>query len=316
MSKQNITAWLFEGGMVGIPSRLLGMMEPLGLNFDDLGKIIYLLYCGTDQIKRNDRYAQEAARTLHSKGLIHWFTDTDTVDFSPMFDKISASLGETPQYLAEERSSFTSSELNYAQLIKKLEQSLGVFPTMRDKQNIQEAVQRYNWSYDLMYDIYTVYYKEHRKAYEFGFFCKMAYGAQVRDKESFQNFVQGLNTTVYKTTEVLRMLGQKGYPTEPQKELYLKWTAQWKFSHEMVMQAVEETNSARNPSFKYMDAVLKEWMEKGITTPEALDKERKRQEQERAVGRKQADSRGGRKAQSTVPQKFKPEGRDLSFLEK
>ena len=50
MSKQNITAWFFEGGTVSIPSRLLGLMEPLGLNFEDLGKMLYLLYCGTDQI--------------------------------------------------------------------------------------------------------------------------------------------------------------------------------------------------------------------------------------------------------------------------
>ena len=63
MSKQNITAWFFEGGTVSIPSRLLGLMEPLGLNFEDLGKMLYLLYCGTDQIKSNDHYALEAART-------------------------------------------------------------------------------------------------------------------------------------------------------------------------------------------------------------------------------------------------------------
>lgn len=78
---------------MGIPRRLLGLMEPLGLTFEDLGKMLYLLYCGSDQIKSNDRYAVEAARALHSKGLIHWYTDTESVDFSPMFVKISANLG-------------------------------------------------------------------------------------------------------------------------------------------------------------------------------------------------------------------------------
>lgn len=70
LHKQNLTAWFFEGGNVGIPRRLLGLMEPLGLTFEDLGKMLYLLYCGSDQIKSNDRYAVEAARALHSKGLI------------------------------------------------------------------------------------------------------------------------------------------------------------------------------------------------------------------------------------------------------
>lgn len=310
LQKQNLTAWFFEGGAVSVPSRLLGLMEPLGLTFEDLGKILYLLYCGPDQIKNHDRYAVEAARTLHGKGLIHWFTDTETVDFSPMFDKISANLGETPQYVVGEDSNFTASELNYAQLVKKLEKTLGNYLNLRDKQNIQEVVQRYAWSYDLVYEIYALYYRQHRKAYDFNFFCQMAYGAQVRDKESFQRFAEKLNTTTYKTTEVLRKLGQQGYPTEPQKEMYFKWTAQWKFSHAMVMEAVEETTSARNPSFKYMDAVLKEWQERGITTPEALEESKRQQEKEK-VGRKTV-----RRSKNTVPQKFKPEGRDLSFLEK
>ncbi|MBR4944784.1 MAG: DnaD domain protein [Peptococcaceae bacterium] len=310
MSKQNITAWFFEGGSISIPSRLLGLMEPLGLSFEDMGKIVYLLYCGTTQIKSGDRYAVEAARTLHSKGLIHWFTDTETVDFSPMFDKISASLGEQPRYMAEETESYNSSELNYAQLIKKLEQTLAVFLTMRDKQNIQEAVQRYNWSYDLLYDIYVKYYRDHRKEYEFGFFCRMAYGAQVRDKKSFQAFVDGLNTTVYKTTEVLRKLGKKNSPSEPQKEMYLKWSATWKFTHEMILLAVDETTSADNPSFNYLDAVLKEWAEKGITTPETLALEKQR------LDKSKAKPAAGTKKPSAAAQKFKPEGRDLSFLEK
>lgn len=311
MSKQNITAWFFEGGSISIPSRLLGLMEPLGLTFEDMGKIMYLLYCGTTQIKNNDRYAVEAARTLHSKGLIHWFTDTETVDFSPMFDKISVSLGEQPGYMAEDTESYSTSELNYAQLVKKLEQTLAVFLTMRDKQNIQEAVQRYNWSYDLVYDIYVKYYRDHRKEYEFGFFCRMAYGAQVRDKKSFQAFVDGLNSTVYKTTEVLRKLGKKNSPSEPQKEMYLKWSASWKFTHEMILLAVDETTSADNPSFNYLDAVLKEWAEKGITTPEALAQEKQRLEKTKAK-----PATAGKKQNPAVTQKFKPEGRDLSFLEK
>ena len=55
MTKQNITAWFFEGGSISIPARLLGLMEPLGLTFEDMGKMMYLLYCGTGQIKNSDR---------------------------------------------------------------------------------------------------------------------------------------------------------------------------------------------------------------------------------------------------------------------
>ena len=57
LSKQNVTAWFFEGGNVCVPKRLFGLMEPLGLTFEDMGKMLYLLYCGSDQVKNHDRYA-------------------------------------------------------------------------------------------------------------------------------------------------------------------------------------------------------------------------------------------------------------------
>lgn len=311
LTKQNVTAWFFEGGSISIPNRMLGMMEQLHLSFDDIGKIIYLLYCGADQIKRSDKYAVEAARTLHEKGLIHWFTDTETVDFSPMFDKMSASLlGNEPLYVTEEAAKYTTSQLNYAQLIKKLEQTLGLFLTMRDKQNIQEAVQRYNWSYDLVYEIFVKHYRDHRKEYDFGFFCRMAYGANVRDEASFQNFAQDLDTVTSKMTAVLRKLGQKNsYPSEPEKELYRKWFYEWKFSHELIMLAVEETVGAQN-RLQYMDTVLSDWREQGITTAELVMQKKQRQVKEKA-DKKQTS----KEKKLIVKHKFQSDDLDLSFLE-
>jgi len=310
VTKQNITAWFLEGGSVTIPKHLLGLMEPLGLTFEDLGKMVYLLYCGTDQIKRNDRYAQDAARTLHAKGLIHWFTDTETVDFSPMFDKISMSLGETPQHLAQDRDAFSSAELNYAQVIKNIEKALGYFPNLQDKQMIQEAVQRYNWSYELVQELFILHYREHKKESNFRFFCQMAYGAQVTDIASLKSFVAGLDTITYKTKEVLRRLGKRNNPSEPQKELYLKWSAQWKFTHEMILLAVEETTGADNPSFNYLDSILKSWMDAGITTPEGLQAEKQRQ-------RGMRESRGqnnGNSRKGGLPE-YDTKKENLDFLE-
>jgi DNA replication protein DnaD len=79
----------------------------------------------------------------------------------------------------------------------------------------------------------------------------------------------------------------------------------------VIILAVDETVSAQNPSFKYIDAVLKEWAEKGLTTPEALTAEKQRQEKAKVPS-----AGAGRKSGTAVNQKFKPEGRDLSFLEK
>lgn len=318
MTKQNITAWFLEGGSVTIPKHLLTFMEPLGLNFEDLGKMVYLLYCGTDQIKRGDQYAQDAARTLHAKGLIHWYTDTETVDFSPMFDKISMYLGDTPQHMAADREDYTAGELNYAQVIKNIERKFGYFPTAKETGAIQEAVQRYSWSYELVQELFMVHYEKQRKECDFKWFCQMAYSAQVQDKTSLREFVESLDTITYKTREVLRKLGKRNHPSEPQKEMYLKWSGMWKFSHEMILLAVEDTTGASNPSFNYLDGILSNWKERGITTPEALQAEKQlqlRQKESENAARRGSGIGNSTRRKGSIPE-YDTEKVDLSFLER
>lgn len=308
MSKQNISAWFFEGGAISIPKNLMGLMEPLGLSFEDLGKIMYLLYCGTDQIMNDDRYAVEAARTLHGKGMINWFVDQHLVDFSPMFDKISQSLGDQPVYVHQQ--GFTAEELNYSDMIKRLEKQ-GRFLTLKEKQTLQEAVQRYNWSYDLVYEVFTFYQKNYRRhSYDFGFFCKMAFGAKVTDLGSFQQFIESLETSTTRVIEVLKRIGKYNNPTEAQKEMYLKWVNSWKFTHEMILLAADDTINANNPSFGYMDTMLDNWRELAIDTPEKL-----KEHKQLMLKEKQRFGKGNAHTNKQVPKEnFASEARDLNFL--
>lgn len=309
--KQNLYAWFFEGGMVGVPKRLLGLMEPLGLEFDDLGKIIYLLYCGAGEVKNDDRYAVEAARTLHGKGLINWFTDTETIDFSPMFAKIAASLGESAPEVIDPRESFNVSEFNYADLIKKLEREQGRFLSMKEKQELETAAQRYNWSYELLYEIFTFYQKNFRRhTYDFSFFCKMAYGAKVEDSVGLARFAANLETTNMKVQEVLRRLGKYNNPTEKQKEMYLKWTNLWKFSHEMVLLAADENIAADNPSMAYTDTILQGWQKEQILTPEQLTQHKEKMAQKKAALQETKKSGRSRSKQDS----FNSAKRDLNNL--
>lgn len=308
MTKQNITAWFFEGGMVGVPRNLLGLMEPLGLNFEDLGKILYLLYCGTDQIKKKDRYAISAAKSLHSKGLINWFVDQETIDFSPMFDRINSNLGEEPVYV--EQKGFSTEELNYSDLLKKFEREQGRFLSAKEKQEIMDAVQRYNWSYDLVHEIYSFYYKNYRRhSYDFGFFCKMAFGAKVDSKAGFGRFVDNLEHSNTKVVEVLKRLGKHNNPTEAQKEMYLKWANLWKFSHEMILAAADDNINADNPSFSYIDAILNDWREQGIDTVEKM-----RAHKAKHLEDKQQKGQIAKIKRVAPQENFESTPRDLSFL--
>ncbi|NLW24499.1 MAG: DnaD domain protein [Clostridia bacterium] len=277
--KQNMTAWFMESGFVGIPKNLLGLMEPLGLSFDDLGKIVYLLYCGVDQVKKTDSYARDAAKTLEKKGLINWFPDMERVDFSPMFNLIAEKLGDDPVYV--ETAAASEEEFSYSDLVKNLEKKLGRFLSVKEKIEIQKVAQRYDWPLNLVQEMYMFYQTNYRRQYAFSFFAQMAFGAKVDNLDSFGKFIENLNYTTYKVVEVKRRLGQKNYPTEVEKECYLKWVNEWKFTHEMVLLAVEETIYATDPSFKYIDTVLENWHKQGIDTPEKLKLHKLEREKEK-----------------------------------
>ena len=135
----------------------------------------------------------------------------------------------------------------------------------------------------------------------------------MQDKASMKEFAESLDTITYKTKEVLRKLGKRNNPSEPQKELYLKWSGQWKFTHEMILLAVAETTGADNPSFNYLDSILKNWMETGIETPEQLQAEKQRQNTGKGYGA--PNTYGNSKRKGSLPE-YDTQKVDLSFLER
>lgn len=55
--------------------------------------------------------------------------------------------------------------------------------------------------------------------------------------------------------EVLRKLGKNYAPSEAQLNLYLKWTREWHFTHEAILEALELTAKG-DPSLGYLDGIL------------------------------------------------------------
>ena len=262
-------------------------MEPLGLSFDDIGKIAYILYCGCNEVKKEDPYALMAVNSLKKKALINWYPEANKVDFSPMYNLISSKLGIEPAYVETPDIIETTTlnnegnienvvneeeikDLTYSELIKAIEKKLARFLSAKEKMDIQKVVQRYNWSNDLVYEIFVFYQLNLRRSYAFLFFAQMVFGARVDDSQSLKRFIENLNYTSYKVSEIKKRLGQRNNPTEVEKECYLKWSNEWKFSHEMVLQAVEQTIYASDPSFKYIDSILENWDKQGIKDIERL----------------------------------------------
>lgn len=317
MGKQNFTAWFLESGIIGIPKNLIGLMEPLGLSFEDIGKISYIFYCGCNQVKKEDTYALMAVTSLKNKGLINWYPEANKVDFSPMYNLISSKLGVEATYIEaadsnveinETNEANESQDLTYSDLIKSLERRLARFLSAKEKMDIQKVVQRYNWPNELVYEVFVFHQLNLRRSYAFLFFAQMVFGARVDDKESLERFIENLNYTSYKVSEIKKRLGQRNNPTEVEKECYLKWSNEWKFSHEMVLQAVEQTIYASDPSFKYIDSILENWYNQDIKDIEALkiDLEKREQLKQNRRDSKRSGSKNTKDKNTVI--------RDLDYL--
>lgn len=55
---------------------------------------------------------------------------------------------------------------------------------------------------------------------------------------------------------VLRRLGKRREPSEDEMNLYQKWTVEWKFTGDAVLNACAETTRAGDPTFAYLDGIL------------------------------------------------------------
>lgn len=268
MIKNDLAAWFFEGGSVSLPKKLIGLSETLGLDFKDLGQISYIMYCDC-LIEKDDKYSMTAARALKRKSLIDLQESGEAwqISFSPMFQMIEKKLGLNEKTgLIEDEA--PASQATYADAIKRIEQELAIFLTVREKMEIQEVVQNYLWDYPLVAQMFINYHKNFKRQYPFKFYCKMAFGNNVSDLDSLNEFHENTDRLDYKIAEVKKRLGHRRTYSEVEKEAYLKWTNLWKFSHEMVLFAVDQTLSAKDPSFKYLDVILENWFKDSVKNKE------------------------------------------------
>lgn len=62
--------------------------------------------------------------------------------------------------------------------------------------------------------------------------------------------------------DVLRQFSLFREPTQPEMNLYRKWLGEWGFAPDAILAACADTTSGKQPSFKYLDALLKDRREK------------------------------------------------------
>lgn len=92
----------------------------------------------------------------------------------------------------------------------------------------------------------------------------------IRTKEALENNFKEHDRRYYRYNQVLRTMGlqKEGYVEEDVNRVN-HWIDSWGFSMEMVEEAARRTARTERPNLNYLEAILRNWLEKGI---DSLDK--------------------------------------------
>lgn len=103
--------------------------------------------------------------------------------------------------------------------------------------------------------------------------------ANVRTEEEAKNFLEQDKKELAGCRAIVRTLGKRRNPSDPELELYRKWTRTWGWTQEAILDACQATTAGGEPSFAYLDAILQNMMTRsgGAATAETLQADRARE---------------------------------------
>lgn len=304
--------WFLSGGSVSVPKRFLAYMETLELSFEELGEIVYLFSLEGRRLPSGDTYGKTAAADLVRKRLITYNVDNGEVKFDPLYDKMFNRTTAVNEAAAHGNAEKERDVDSLVAVVKRYEKEKGIILSSKVRNELSEVIIRYGWDSDLTYQIYDYYFNHQRQHYNFLSFAQLAHNAGVENGRSFKEFSGSLSYELTKVREVLRLLGKRNMPTEPQRALYGKWSHEWQFSHQMILMAIDDTTGADNPSMNYVDAILEQWRRMGISQPDQVNAYRSKYKNERA---RQQSAKASGKRRTGNRYESAEDTRDLSFRE-
>lgn len=268
MDQLAFNRWLLEGGQVVVPFQLLEKMQVMNLTPENMSFLVLgLAYCQqnlpVDELSRN-----RWVKWCLAEGWAVWEGQSPRkkISFRPLWNRLYALWEESARERRPDTEAKPMGEFNYARVLKWLDQERGTLSaTLREKQVIQEFNLKYGWSSDfILIFLQLAFERGLNQVQNYQPVARRAYESGIDTVEGLISFMNDLDWIQYKVAELKKCIGQYGGVTKPQREMYLKWHRQWDFGHELIMRAAEETVRTNNPSFKYIDAVLKDWHEKGV----------------------------------------------------
>ena len=268
MEQLEFNMWILEGGQAVIPCQLLEKMQYLNLTPENLGCLVLAMAKCQQNLSVEELSQDRWIKWCLTEGWAVWQGQglQKRISFGPLWNRLYQAWQESGKGHEPASAIKPKGDFNYGRILKWLDQERGTLSvTLREKQVIQEFNLKYGWSTDfILIFLQLAFERGLNQVQSYQHVARRVYESGIDTVGGLISFINDLDWIQYKVAELKKCIGQYGGVTKPQREMYLKWHRQWNFGHELIMRAAEETIRTNNPSFKYIDAVLRNWYEKGV----------------------------------------------------
>lgn len=279
---------MMEKGSVSVPVWLLERTQSLNIAPEELGLLILAMYrARTPNEGGKDPWIGWAL----SKGWAVWEGEKEApkIAFTPLWNKLYEAWEEESRAREASAENAAAKELNrqdfdYCAIIKELDRLKGgLSVSIREKQFIQELNIKYGWSTEFILTFYRlVFQRGLTQIKSYRPLADSLHRAGVLTLEGLVRFMDDVDWVSQKALEIKRdYLGLYGMVKVGERDLYVKWHVTWRMSHGVIARAAKETVGAANASFKYLDRVLEDWHERGVTSLEDCEEIIRRREAEK-----------------------------------
>lgn len=215
---------------------------------------------------------------FESCGLItkHRIDEERAQSFSVEFKNLK-DIGLTKETKKESREELIVAYQNeeYKKMYDQIEQIMQLPLMHNDMMKINDFIKQYNLPKDLVVEAvkFNLYRKKSKSIASALGIMRNWYLEGIRSSEDLDTMLKQKEKRYVEYKKILANFGEYRLPTKPEEEMMDIWLDEYKFSLEVIENALKKTTSIKSPNMNYLNGILKNWNEKIKENAEKAPKE-------------------------------------------
>ena len=152
----------------------------------------------------------------------------------------------------------------YKKMYDQIEQTIQIPLMHYDMEKINDFINQYNVSKDLVVEAVKFnLYKKKSKSVHFALgILRNWHLSGIRSTEDLDVMLKGKEKRYLEYKKILASLGEYRLPTKPEEEMMDVWLDEYRFTIEVIEDALSRTTAIKSPNMNYLNGILKNWNDK------------------------------------------------------